>query len=79
MAMGGWGGAGIGGGYVGAGGAVTINGGVVTATGGLGAAGTVWSVVGEPVVAEATMVALTDANPPKGGAFYRIVVKIEEF
>ena len=46
---------------------------------GEGADGTGWDEVGEPVVATGTRVALTDANPPKGGAFYRIVVKIEEF
>ena len=36
-------------------------------------------VICESVVATGTRVALSDANPPKGGAFYRIVVKIEEF
>ena len=53
--------------------------GTLSAPRGEGAAGTVWSVVGEPVVAEATMVTLTDANPPEDGAFYRIVVNIAEF
>ena len=38
-----------------------------------------WAVVGEPVVATGTMVTLTDANPPKGGAFYRVVVRVGEF
>ena len=37
------------------------------------------STVVESVVATGARVALTDANPPKDGAFYRIVVKIEEF
>ena len=31
---------------------------------------------GEPVVATGTTVTLTDANPPNGGAFYRVVVSV---
>ena len=43
---------------------------------GEGAVGTVWggSTVVESVVATGARVALTDANPPKGGAFYVISV-----
>ena len=36
-------------------------------------------VICESVVATGARVALSDANLPEGGAFYRIVVKIEEF
>ena len=46
---------------------------------GEGADGTGWDEVGESVVATGTRVTLTDANPPKGGAFYRVVVRVEEF
>ena len=34
---------------------------------------------GDPVIATGTRVTLTDGEPPNGGAFYRVVVKIEEF
>ena len=38
--------------------------------------GTVWGVVGEPVVAKDATVTLKDGNPPEGAAFYRVVVSV---
>ena len=46
---------------------------------GEGADGTGWDEVGEPVVATGTRVTLTDTEPPKGQAFYRVVVRVGEF
>ena len=48
--------------------------GALAAPAGESAGGTVWGVVGESVVAEATTVTLTDGEPPEGQAFYRVVV-----
>ena len=50
--------------------------GTLSAPRGEGAAGTVWSVVGEPVVATGATVTLTDAEPPVGAAFYTIGVSL---